>query len=188
MAKDVRSAGKTVNGVDTDALGQVIRAATAQPEVAKFQFRARNRWVNGGQNETTIDAFLAAGQPTSSDNRPFTLEADEPLVLLGHDEAPNPVEYLLQALAACVTSSMVYHAASRGIRIEELESELEGDLDVRGFMGVADGVRPGYSNVRVTFRVRSDADPAELEKLTNFSPVLDVVRHGTNVEIKVTKA
>ncbi len=116
------------------------------------------------------------------------LEADEPPVLLGEDRTANPVEYLLHALASCLTSSIIYKAAARGITIESLESTLEGDLDARAFLELSNDVRKGYQNIRVTFKVKSGASPEELKECAEFSPVLDVVTHGTPVSLRIEKA
>lgn len=116
------------------------------------------------------------------------MEADEPPILAGKDQGPNPVEHLLHALASCLTSSIVYHAALRGIVIEELESQLEGDLDLQGFMGLSQDIRKGYQSIRVKFQVKTDTENLErLKELTRFSPVFDVVSHGTAVEIEIEK-
>lgn len=114
-------------------------------------------------------------------------DADEPAILVGTDKGANPVEYVLHALAACLTTSMVYHAAARGIRIEELESQLEGDLDLRGFMSIGPDVRKGYQNIRVTFKVKSDAPAEKLKELCQFSPVFDTIRNPVAVAIDVQK-
>ncbi len=116
----------------------------------------------------------------------FELHADEPPVLAGDDQAPNPVEHLLNALAGCMTTSMVAHAAVRGIHIEELESELEGDLDLRGFLGLSDDVPRGYTNIRVKFRVKADTDNMErLRRLTEYSPVFNTITQGVRVDVSV---
>ena len=114
------------------------------------------------------------------------MDADEPAILAGEDEGANPVEHLLHALASCLTTSMVAHAAVRGIAIEELESELEGDIDLRGFLGLADDVPKGYTAIRAKFRVKADAGDLEtLRRLANFSPVFNTLTSGTNVDVKV---
>jgi uncharacterized OsmC-like protein len=175
-----------VNGVDVRELGQAIHRFRHDPELARFRFRARNRWLaRGGRSHTTIDEFTGAGEDHRSAHRPFELDADEPEILLGRDEGPNPVEHLLNALVTCLTGAMVYHAAARGIRIEELESELEGEIDLRGFLGISEDVRKGYQRIHVTFHVKSDAPADRLRELCEFSPVFDVVRHGTAVDIDV---
>jgi uncharacterized OsmC-like protein len=178
---------KTVNGVSIPDLGKAIHAFRHDPGLGRFQFRATNRWIDGGHSETTIAGFYGAGEEHTSGARPFKLEAGEPDVLLGQDEGPNPVEHLLNALAACVTTSLVYHAAARGIALQEVESRLEGDIDIRGFLGLTDEVRRGYQNIRITFRVKGDGTREQLEELCRFSPVLDVVTHGTPVAIEVQK-
>jgi len=125
-------------------------------------------------------------QKSCSHKETFMLEADEPEILAGQDHAANPVEHLLHALAGCLTSSMVYHAATRGIEIEELESRLEGELDMNGFLGLSSDVRKGYQNIRVTSRVKTNSENLDtLRELAEFSPVLDVVSHGTLVDLKV---
>lgn len=177
-----------LNGVDVARLKERSRTFDERPALAKLQFRASNRWVSGGYNRSSIEGFYSAGQEESSRTQPFVLEADEPPVLLGEDRAVNPAEYLLHALAACLTTSMVYHAAARGIVIESLESHIEGDLDIRGFLGIAPGVRPGYEGIRVSFKVKSNASPEQLRDLCDYSPVHDIVSNRVPVTISVTPA
>lgn len=133
----------TINGVAVEKLAKTVDAIKATPSTAKFNFRIRNEWRGAAKNSSTIDRFYGAGQEHSR-STPFVLEADEPPVLLGKDTAVNPVEYLLHALAACLTTSMVYHAAARGISIEEVESSLEGDIDLQGFLALDKNVRKGF--------------------------------------------
>jgi uncharacterized OsmC-like protein len=170
-----------LNGVDLKQLFGTIEAVKATPRVAEFRFEADNRWTDGGHNRTSIRQFhgVCATQPHA---RPFVLDNDEPAVLLGRDQSPNPVEYVLHALAGCLTTSLVYHAAARGIRVRRVESRLEGDLDLRGFLGIAEDVRNGYEGVRVTFRIDADGASEEmLEELVRMaqarSPVFDIVSH-----------
>jgi len=178
---------KIVNGIDVQELGKAVQGFQTDPSLARFRFRATNAWDSGGHNETTIEGFYGTNQELTSPTRPFRLEADEPEVLLGKDRAPNPVEHLLSALAACMTSSMAFHAAARGLRLKKIESELKGEIDLRGFLGIADEVRKGYQSIDVTFRVEGDGTPEQLEELCRFSPVLDVVAHGTTVHLAVEK-
>jgi uncharacterized OsmC-like protein len=175
-----------VNGVDVDRMGNTIQAVQANPSLATFRFRADNRWLGGSSNCSTIRNFYGAGQEDTIRTEPFVLQADEPPVLLGEDRAANPVEYVLHALAACLTTSLVYHAAARGIRIESVESKLEGELDLQGFLGLSDKVRPGYKQIRVNFTIKSDASAKELEDLTKFSPVFDIVSNPVPVSIAIT--
>ena len=176
---------KIANGIDMDMLQETVSAIEKEPTLAKSRFRIRNKWIKGGHNRTTVGDFYAGGQ-RNSHKESFAIDADEPEILAGEDHAANPVEHLLNALASCLTTSMVYHAAVRGIEIQELESELQGNLDIRGFLGLSKDVRKGYETIRVTFKVRADTENLEkLRELTEFSPVFDVVSNGTNVDILV---
>ena len=175
---------ETTNGVNVEQLVETIEAIREQPDIADFRFRVTNRWVDGGQNETTISGFFGACQEVERE-RSFELAADEPPVLLGNDSGPNPVEYALTALASCMTTAMVYHAAARGIRVESVESRLEGDLDLHGFLGLKDDVRKGYKDVRVSFKVKADATPEQLAELTKYSPVFDIFSNPVPVSVDV---
>ncbi|SEJ86863.1 Uncharacterized OsmC-related protein [Pseudomonas linyingensis] len=176
---------RPVNGVDVGALFDTIAAVKQDPGLAEFQFRASNRWIDGGYNRSNILAFHGCREEDSTRTQPFVLDADEPPVLLGQDRGANPVEYVLHALAACLTTTMVYHAAARGIEIRGVESKLQGDLDLRGFLGLDPNVRKGYRSVRVEMLVDSDASPAVLRELAQFSPVYDIVSHSLPVEVVV---
>jgi uncharacterized OsmC-like protein len=179
---------KVINGIDVIEFENTVQAVKVQPELGKFQFRATNQWEMGGYNRTTIRGFYGAGEEQGAEDRNFVLEADEPPVLLGEDRTANPVEYLLHALASCLTSSIIYKAAARGITIESVESKLEGDLDARAFLELSGDVRKGYQNIRATFKVKSDAPAEVLKECAEFSPVLDVITHGTPVSLRVEKA
>jgi uncharacterized OsmC-like protein len=181
----------TVNGVDVARLFETIDHINHNPSLARFQFRARNHWIDGGRNRTTIKEFYGAGQEDTSRTEPFVVEAGEPPVLLGDNEAPNAPEYLLHALAACLTGTIVYHAAARGIMLDGLEATIEGDVDLHGFLGLDENVRPGYEGIRVAFKVSGDLDDeqlAELESLTRYSPVRDIVSNPVPVTIDVARA
>jgi uncharacterized OsmC-like protein len=172
------------NGVNVTELMNTIDAIKSQPELAKFEFRASNRWIDGTQNAATITSYYGAGEDHRREE-PFRFLADEPPVLCGKDEGANPVEYLLSALSMCVTTSIVAHAASRGIEIEHVESELEGDLDVRGFLGLSPDVRKGYQRIRMRMRIKTDASPELLRELANFSPVHDVISRSIPVDLTI---
>jgi uncharacterized OsmC-like protein len=178
------SGKKVVNGVRVDALKKSIEVLKRKPKLGKCVFRASNRWIDCALNRSTIKGYYAVGKEFRH-KRPFVLASDEGPVLVGKDTAPGPVEYLLTALASCLTTSLVYQAALHGIRIRSVESKLEGDLDIRGFLSVSSAVRKGFQNIRVTFKVKTDASKKELEKLARFSPVFDVVSNGTNVKLKI---
>lgn len=140
----IASKSKVINGVDVDALTAMIAAVKGNAEIAKFNFRATNNWVGGDKNRTTIKEFTGALAEQRTKAQAFTAESGEPAVLLGVDEAPNPVEWLLHALIGCLTTTTAYHAASRNIAIKAIDSEIEGDLDLRGFLGLSTKVRKGY--------------------------------------------
>jgi uncharacterized OsmC-like protein len=177
-----------INGIDVMEFANTVQAVKAEPELGKFQFRGTNRWEMGGYNRTTIRGFYGAGEEHGAEDRSFVLEADEPPILFGEDRTANPVEYLLHALASCLTSSIIYKAAARGITIESVESKLEGDLDARAFLELSNDVRMGYQKIRASFKIKSDASAEELKKCAEFSPVLDVITHGTPVSLRVEKA
>jgi uncharacterized OsmC-like protein len=181
---------QTRNGVDVGQLMQTINAIREQPELAKFQFRASNSWLGGGRSRTRIKAFHGAGQEDTSRAQPFTLDGDEPPVLLGDNTAPNAVEAALHALASCLAVGFVYNAAAQDIEVRSLDFELEGDLDLHGFLGLSQDVRAGYQQVRLTYRVDCDASPEKVDELCQHvqrtSPVLDIFR-GT-VPVTITRS
>jgi len=179
-----------VNGVDVDRLSGTIEHISADPTLARFQFRAQNHWLDGGHNRTTIQGFYGAGSEDTSRAQPFVLDADEPPVLLGENRGPNAGEYLLQALAACLTGTVVYHAAARGIVLDGLECMIEGDADLQGFLGPDDTVRPGFEQIRVTFKATGDLDDdqfAQLAELTRYSPVRDTITNPVPVAIEFVR-
>ena len=153
----IENTSNRVNGINLNVLTETVQAIQADPELGKCQFRARNKWIEATHNCTTVSGFYGAKQENTH-KQVFELHADEPPILAGNDDGANPVEHLLHALASCVTTSMVAHAAVRGIYIEELESELEGDIDLRGFLGLDGDVPKGYTNIRVTYKVKTDVD------------------------------
>jgi uncharacterized OsmC-like protein len=177
---------KTVNGVAVDDLYKTIDIIKATPAIAKFKFRVHNQWVDGGQNASTADTFYGAGGEQSR-KKPFVLEADEPPILLGKDTGANPVEHLLHALASCLTTSMVYHAAARGVHIEEVESSLEGDLDLHGFLALDKNVRNGYQGIQVKFKIKTDVPDEKLQEISQLgpghSPVFDSLTNGVPVSV-----
>ena len=176
------------NGVNVTYVMDVIGDVEADPGIAKFQFRAKNRWIDGGFNRSTIKEYCGAHREDDTRTEAFVLEADEPPILAGNDKAANPVEYVLHALAACLTTTMIYHAAVRDIEIEAVQSELEGDIDIRGFLGMSEDVRKGYHDVRVKMRVKSDASAEQLKELAQYSPVYDMVSNSLPVDLVVEKA
>lgn len=181
----------TVNGIDVDRLAETIGHVSADPTLARFQFRARNRWLGSTHNRSTVKGFYGAGQEDTTRPEAFVLDADEPQVLLGENRAPNAPEYVLHALAACLTGTIVLHAAARGIALEGLECTVEGELDLQGVFDLDDDVRPGYEGIRVSFKASGDLDDeqlAEIAGLTRYSPVRDIVSNPVPVAIDVARA
>ena len=177
------------NGVDAEKMFATLELIKDQPELAKFQFRARNRWIDGAHNRSTIKDFYAAGGEDSTRGEAFEIDAGEPAILLGADTGPNPAEYLLHALAACLTTSIVYVAAARKVALTSVESTLTGDMDVRGALGVNPEPRNGFERIVVSFRVTGDA-PAEklrevVERARQRSAVYDMVTNGVPVAVQV---
>lgn len=190
MQQQAQETRTELNGVDTTRLFATIDAIHGKPTIADFRFRADNHWINGALNRTSIGSFYGACE-THVRDKPFVLDKDEHPVLLGGDAGPNPVEYVLAALAGCLTTSLVYHAAARGIRVDEVESRYEGDLDLHGFLGLDDHVRNGYQQIRVTFRVKADASDEEIAELVELarkrSPVFDIVSHPVPVKVELVR-
>ena len=178
----------TRNGVDTATLFATLDAVSADRDLAKFQFRARNTWVNGTHNVSTIDGYYGAGQEISR-NGGFCFDADHPPVLTGSDHGPTPVEFLLHALAACLTAGLVNIAAARGITLTEVTSTVTGDINLLGILGLDRGVRNGYSGIKVTFAIHGDAGAEEIaglvERSRQRSAVYDLLTNGTDIEIEV---
>jgi uncharacterized OsmC-like protein len=183
-------ANNVVNGVNVDELFGTINAIKKAPVIAKFKFRASNEWMGGGHNRTTIRNFYGTQQEHER-KEPFVLDADEPPLLLGRDLGPNPVEYALTALAGCVTSAIVYHAAAKGIAIRSMESRLEGDIDLQGFLGIRDDVPRGYKEIRMFVKIDADAPPEKLEEIVQlgptYSPVFDTITRAVPVKVQVEK-
>jgi uncharacterized OsmC-like protein len=187
--KDHAIAERTMlNGLDVQAAVDTIAAIKADPALARFQFRARNRWVDGGENRSTIRDFYGAGQEDRSRETAFEFVNGEPPVLLGKNEGANPVEFLLHALAGCVTTTFVLHAMARGIAIRSLSTELSGELDLHGLLGLDDAVAPGYESIRVAMRVEADCPDAELDALIAYaqahSPVCNTVCRPVPVTVE----
>lgn len=175
-----------LNGVNVTKLGQTIAAVKQSPEIAKFKFRARNQWDIGGHNVATVDSFYGTSQEWQH-KQPFVMHADEPPVLLGEDNGANPVEFVLAGLSGCMTTTLAYHAAGRGLKIEDISSEFEGDIDLQGLLGTNPTVRSGYKEIRVKFKVKGDADEATIQELVRKSPVFDTLANPVRIKIEVEK-
>src|SRR5215510_792720 len=175
-----------INGVDRNKLFGTVDVIKGTPELAKFRFKIGNEWQDGAHNRSTVQTFFGAGTDFEHGVK-FELDADEPTILLGTDQGPNPGEYLLHALAACVTSGMVYHAAARGITIEEVKSSIDGDVDLRGFLGIDKNVRNGFQGIRLNFKIKADVPDEQLQELCamgqQYSPVFDSITKGVPVKV-----
>ena len=174
-----------VNGVNVTELMQTINRVKEDRQLAQFQFRVENRWQSGALNKSTIKDFTGTGEEHRTTGEGFEMSHSEPAVLQGDDSAPNPAESLLHALVGCMTTSLVFHAASRGIEVRSLDSKVAGDIDLQGFLGINDKVRNGYQSIRIHMNVDSDADADFLAKLAKLSPVYDVVSPSVPVELTV---
>jgi uncharacterized OsmC-like protein len=178
------------NGVDTEKMFATLDLIKQQPELARFQFRASNHWIGGAHNRSAIKDFYAAGGEDTTRSEEFELDAGEPAILLGSDTGPNPAEYVLHALAACLTTSIVYVAAARKVDLEWVESTITGDMDVRGALGVDDEFRNGFERIGVSFRLAGDAPEEKLrevvERAKARSAVYDMVTNGVPVAVEVS--
>ena len=177
------------NGVDTATLFATLDAVKQQPEIAKFQFRASNQWLRGTHSRSSFSGFHGAMQEMDH-KRVTTVDADHPAVLVGQDEGPTPVEFLLHGIAACLTAGIANVAAARGVRLTGLSSTVEGDIDLLGILGLSDGsVRNGYEQVKVTIHIDGDADEATLrgivEQSRRRSAVYDALTNPTPVVVDV---
>ena len=177
-----------MNGLNLAQMAQTVHALKADPTLAKFQFRASNQWIGGGENHSTIMDFYGAGAEDTSRREPFVFVNGEPPVLLGHNEGANPVEFLLHALAGCVTTTTVLHAAARGIRIESMSTRLEGDIDLQGLLALDPQVVAGYKEVRIKMDIKADCSDDDLDDLLKFaqhhSPVCNTVCRPVPVVIE----
>ncbi|HKE52307.1 MAG TPA: OsmC family protein [Actinomycetes bacterium] len=178
----------TRNGVDTATLFATLDAVKAAPEAAKFQFRATNEWLSGTHNRSTIADFYGVGEERSHE-RMFTFDADHPAVLVGRDNGPTPVEFVLHALAACLTAGLANIAAARGIRLTRVHSTVTGDIDLNGILGLNPEVRNGYERISVRFAIKGDAPAEKLRELIEQSrarsAVFDVITNQVPVTIEV---
>jgi uncharacterized OsmC-like protein len=175
------------NGVDSAQMFGTLDAIKANPELGAFEFRATNTWIDGSHNRASIQYFYGAGQEDHSRRQAFTVDAGEPAILLGSDTGPNPAELLLSALAACLTTTLVYVATARKVQLSEVSSTLTGKMDVRGCLGVSEEVRNGFTDIKVHFEVKGDAPEAKLRELIERaqarSVVYDSLRNGVPIEV-----
>ena len=188
LAPAARAPREPRNGVNTPTLLATINAVKETPALAKFRFRASNRWVSGTYSESRVESFTGAGGEHAHMSQ-FSYSADHPAVLVGLDRGPTPIEFLLHGLASCITAGIGNIAAVRGITLTKVESRVEGDIDLRGILGLADDVRNGYEQIRITFDIAGDAPPDKLRQIVEQgvarSAVFDVLTNGVPVEVSV---
>jgi uncharacterized OsmC-like protein len=179
------------NGVDTATLFATLDAVRQAPAAAKFQFRAHNEWVSGTHNRSTISDYFGVGEDRSHE-RTFVFDADHPTVLVGQDHGPTPVEFVLHALAACLTAGLANIAAARRVKLTEVRSTVTGDIDLNGILGLAPDVRNGYERITVRFTIKGDAPAEKLREIVDQSrarsAVFDVITNGVPVNIEVDTA
>ncbi len=190
MATETQTVAATVNGLDREGLLRTVDVVRADGGLARFQFRLDNEWLAGSRSRSTVRGFFGVGQDREHPE-PFALDADEPHVLLGSDSSANSGELLLHALAACVTGSIVYHAVARGVTIERIESRVEGDLDLRGFLGLDPKVRNGFQQIRMRFRIKANLTDEQLQEIfelgPRYSPVFDCLTNGLPVSVSAER-
>lgn len=179
------------NGVNVDALFGALDAVKAQPEAAKFQFRASNEWISGTHSRSKIYDFFGLGSELTHRD-PHEFDADHVEQLVGTDVGPTPVEFLLHALAACITAGIGNVAAARGIELTRVRSTVSGDIDLVGLLGLDRSVRNGYQSIDVNLVIEGDAGADELkavvERSIARSAVYDVLTNGTTVSVNVEVA
>jgi uncharacterized OsmC-like protein len=179
---------QTLNGMDIKQLHETVDAIKGDPEIAHFEFRNANEWIQGGENRSTIQEFYGAKQWDASRTEPFVFTNGEPPVLLGANEGANPVEFLLHALAGCVTTTTVLHATARGIRIESISTKMRGCIDLQGLLDLDPSVAPGYESIEIDMDIRADCSDEELDELLAFaeahSPVCNTVCRPVPVTLR----
>ena len=191
MAEEMaQNKGKVVNGINVDQLFGIIGMIKEKPELARFKFRATNQWIAGTHNQATVKDFYGALKEDTS-REPMVFKIDEPPVIGGMNLGANPVEYLLVALSGCLTTSMIAHAATRGIEIRKVVSRYEGDLDVRGFLGISDEVPVAYQKIGVYFKIDADISEDQKEELVKMakkaSPVYNSITKPISVLVQLDK-
>lgn len=187
-ATETKPVPKPLNGVDTPTLFATINAVAGQPDLAKFRFRASQRWVRGTHSQGRFETFSGAGTDHTHQH-PVVYDMDHPAVLVGQDHGPTPVEFLLIGLTGCITAGIGNIAAARGVTLDEVTATVEGDIDLRGILGLSKDVRNGYQNIRVTFAIKGDAPAEKLRQIVEQSrarsAVYDVLTNGCPVAIDV---
>ncbi|PHN05119.1 OsmC family protein [Flavilitoribacter nigricans] len=176
---------KAINGINQDAIGGTVVAIQENPAIAHFEFRATNTWMGGAHTRSYVQGFYGAGQEDTSRAAPFIYDHDEPPVLLGSNNGANPGEVLLYGLLSCMTTAMIILATARGIELKAVSSKIEGDVDLRGFLGLDPSVKKEFSQIRVTFDIDGvdEATKMELITLAKQSPVFNSLINPVDVQV-----
>ena len=180
---------KTINGFDQEAIGATVTAIQSNPDLANFELRATNQWVSGAHNRSFIQGFYGAGQEDETRKEPFIYDNDEPPVLLGNNQGANPAEVVLHGLLGCMTTAMVLLASARGIEVKGVSSKIEGDIDLKGFLGLDANAEKGFKQIRVTFDIEGadDAQKEELIALAKQSPIFNSLVNPVDVKVDIQK-
>ena len=190
-AKPARTPRAPLNGVDTPNLFATINFVADNPGTSNFVFRAENQWISGTHSRTAISGYYGANGEQTRD-KTFIAEGDHPALLVGADNAPTPVEFLLHALATCITSGIGNIAAARGVKLTRVNSRVEGSIDLAGLLGISGEVRNGYQDIRISFEIEGDAPAETLAEIVNQSKarsaVFDVLTNGVPVAVEVKVA
>lgn len=180
-----------INGINIDVLNQAKEELRQNAELAQFKFIATNKWQNSMHSRATLQEFYQAGNKDETRQSPLNFDLDEPQALLGEDKGPNPVEYVLIGLSGCLTTALIVSAAGKGVHLKSVESRLEGELDVRGFLGIDKNIRNGYQNIKVIFKIDSDEPDSVIKELIRLaqasSPVFDIVTNKVPVSVGFEK-
>lgn len=176
-----------INGFNIESIAATVAAIQDNPQIADFELRARNVWITGGHNRSYIQGFYGACQEDTSRPEPFIYDNDEPPVLLGENKGANPGEVILHGLLGCMTTAMMLLAAARGIEVESVSSQVEGDIDLKGFLGLSDNVEKGFQQIRVSFDIKGvdDEKKQELISLAKQSPIFNTLINPVDVQVSV---
>jgi len=177
------------NGINITQMTNTVEAIKATPSLAKFNFRSSSRWGGGVKSKAYVKSFYGAGQEDTSRKETFTMEGDEPAVLLGTNTGPNAAEALLSALAGCLTASFILPASAQGIKVDSLEFNIDGNVDLQGFLQLQEGIRPGFQNIRVRASVKADASRQKIQEIFDHavktSAVMDTIRNPVPVSVEL---
>ncbi len=182
---------RMLNGLDTKKLSSTINAVKQDPSLAGFRFHAKSEWESGYQNHTEVRDFKGPSGEKLSHKVTFKFDSDEPEELLGQDKGANATEVVLHALASCLAVTLITHATLKNIKIDQMFFELEGNLDLNGFLGVSDKERNGFQKIKVNCKIKSDASSETLQQLCDLaqehSPVFDIITNPVPVSVSMTK-